>query len=44
MLEHAFEPLGCARVEFKTDALNERARAALAALPPASRASSASTW
>jgi RimJ/RimL family protein N-acetyltransferase len=33
MLEHAFERLGCARVEFKTDALNERARAALAALP-----------
>ena len=33
MLEHAFDGLGCARVEFKTDALNERARAALAALP-----------
>lgn len=33
MLEHAFERLGCLRVEFKTDALNERARAALAALP-----------
>jgi RimJ/RimL family protein N-acetyltransferase len=33
MLEHAFEQLGCARVEFKTDALNERARAALAAMP-----------
>ncbi len=33
MLEHAFERLGCARVEFKTDALNDRARAALAALP-----------
>jgi len=33
MLEHAFERLGCARVEFKTDALNQRARAALAALP-----------
>ena len=33
MLEHAFETLGCARVEFKTDALNDRARAALAALP-----------
>jgi N-acetyltransferase len=33
MLEHAFERLGCARVEFKTDALNERARAALAAMP-----------
>ena len=32
-LEHAFEALGCRRVEFKTDALNERARAALAGLP-----------
>jgi N-acetyltransferase len=31
-LEHAFETLGCRRVEFKTDALNERARAALEAL------------
>jgi RimJ/RimL family protein N-acetyltransferase len=28
-LEHAFETLGCRRVEFKTDALNERSRAAL---------------
>jgi N-acetyltransferase len=33
MLEHAFESLGCVRVEFKTDARNERSRAALAALP-----------
>jgi N-acetyltransferase len=33
LLRHAFEVLGCLRVEFKTDALNERARAALAALP-----------
>ena len=32
-LEHAFEVLGCRRVEFKTDALNERANPALAALP-----------
>jgi RimJ/RimL family protein N-acetyltransferase len=32
-LEHAFEVLGCRRVEFKTDALNERARPALAGLP-----------
>ena len=32
-LEHAFETLGYRRVEFKTDALNERARPALAALP-----------
>jgi N-acetyltransferase len=33
MLEHAFERLGCLRVEFKTDARNERSRVALAALP-----------
>ena len=33
MLEHAFENLGCVRVEFKTDARNERSRNALAALP-----------
>jgi RimJ/RimL family protein N-acetyltransferase len=33
MLAHAFERLGCMRVEFKTDARNERSRAALAALP-----------
>ena len=33
LLEHAFERLGCQRVEFKTDARNERSRAALAALP-----------
>ncbi len=33
MLEHAFQTLGCMRVEFKTDARNERSRAALAALP-----------
>ena len=33
MLEHAFERLGCLRVEFKTDARNERSRGALAALP-----------
>jgi N-acetyltransferase len=32
-LEHAFEALDCRRVEFKTDALNERARPALAGLP-----------
>jgi RimJ/RimL family protein N-acetyltransferase len=35
LLRHAFEELGCLRVEFKTDALNERARAALAAIPSA---------
>jgi RimJ/RimL family protein N-acetyltransferase len=33
MLEHAFDVLGCGRVEFKTEATNERSRAALAALP-----------
>ena len=33
LLERAFEELGCIRVEFKTDALNERARGALVALP-----------
>ena len=33
LLRLAFETLGCRRVEFKTDARNERARAALAALP-----------
>lgn len=33
MLTHAFEGLGCIRVEFKTDARNERSRAALAAIP-----------
>jgi N-acetyltransferase len=32
MLEHAFERLGCMRVEFKTDARNERSRTALEAL------------
>ena len=33
LLRHAFEVLGAHRVEFKTDALNERSRAALEALP-----------
>jgi RimJ/RimL family protein N-acetyltransferase len=32
-LGHAFERHGCIRVEFKTDAKNERSRRALAALP-----------
>jgi RimJ/RimL family protein N-acetyltransferase len=32
-LGHAFERHGCMRVEFKTDARNERSRRALAALP-----------
>jgi len=35
LLRHAFEVVGCLRVAFKTDALNERARGALAALPAA---------
>jgi RimJ/RimL family protein N-acetyltransferase len=33
MMGHAFETLDCVRVEFKTDARNERSRTALAALP-----------
>ena len=33
LMRHAFESLGLRRVEFKTDAKNERARRALAALP-----------
>lgn len=32
-LAHAFDTHGCIRVEFKTDALNERSRGALEALP-----------
>jgi N-acetyltransferase len=32
MMEHAFETLGCVRVEFKTDARNARSRGALTAL------------
>ncbi len=39
MLGHAFERLGCMRVEFKTDARNERSRRSL----PSSRGSSAGT-
>jgi N-acetyltransferase len=35
LLQHAFEREGYLRVEFKTDADNERSRAALAALPAA---------
>jgi N-acetyltransferase len=33
LLRHAFEALGCRRVEFYTDELNARSRAALGALP-----------
>lgn len=33
LLGHAFERLGCVRVELKTDARNERSRTAIAALP-----------
>jgi N-acetyltransferase len=33
LMRHAFEDVGVFRVEFKTDATNDRARAALAALP-----------
>ena len=32
MLRHAFETLGCMRVELKTDALNQQSRAAIARL------------
>lgn len=32
LLEHAFERLGCNRVEFKTDSLNTQSRAALAGI------------
>jgi len=32
LLEHAFEHVGCRRVEFKTDARNQRSRGALTAL------------
>jgi RimJ/RimL family protein N-acetyltransferase len=33
MLAHAFDDLGCVRIELKTDARNERSRTAMAALP-----------
>jgi len=33
LMGHAFENLGCVRVELKTDARNERSRAAMAAIP-----------
>jgi N-acetyltransferase len=33
MIGHAFDALGCERVEFKTDARNSRSRTALTALP-----------
>jgi N-acetyltransferase len=33
LLGHAFDSLGCVRVELKTDARNERSRAAMAAIP-----------
>jgi RimJ/RimL family protein N-acetyltransferase len=33
LLEHAFAGLDCVRVELKTDARNERSRAAMAAIP-----------
>jgi RimJ/RimL family protein N-acetyltransferase len=33
MLGHAFDRLGCVRVEFKTDARNQRSRDALARIP-----------
>jgi N-acetyltransferase len=33
LISHAFERLGCLRVELKTDARNHRSRAAIAAIP-----------
>lgn len=33
LLGHAFETLGCVRVELKTDARNQRSRTAMAAIP-----------
>lgn len=33
LLAHAFDRLGCVRVELKTDARNERSRGAMAAIP-----------
>jgi N-acetyltransferase len=33
MLRHAFETLGCVRVELKTDARNQRSRTAIEAIP-----------
>jgi len=33
LLAHAFDDLGCVRVELKTDARNKRSRAAMAAIP-----------
>ena len=33
LMNHAFEELGCLRVELKTDARNRRSRAAIAAIP-----------
>ena len=41
---HAFEDLGCLRVEFKTHASNERRAARWPRCPRSSRASTASTW
>ena len=43
LLAHAFETLGAMRVEFKTDARNERARAATSGSAGNSRGSSGST-
>ena len=44
LLEHAFERVGLRRVEFKTDARNERSRGALLALGATFEGSCASTW
>jgi Acetyltransferases, including N-acetylases of ribosomal proteins len=44
MLSHAFDTLGCRRVEFKTDALNEKSRTALLGIGAQFEGSSAITW
>ena len=44
MLGHAFETLGCRRVEFKTDSNNEPSRTALLGIGATFEGSSASTW
>jgi len=44
MMTHAFEELGCVRVEFKTDALNERSRAAIKRLGASEEGFCASTF
>ena len=44
MMRHAFDTLGALRVEFKTDSLNERSRAALLGIGATRRERCATTW